>query len=567
MPFRQTPDQHRIAADVTVHDAVDQMVRQFADELAFLRELVQNGLDADATALDVLLDHHEVDGAPVLEISVRDDGCGMDQAAMERCLLVLFRSSKEGDASRIGKFGVGFFSVFAARPDLVTVESGTDPKRPAVRLKLRPDFTWEMETAEPRRGTSVRVRVPLGERSADALAARCVARLKHWCPHIRVELTARFHGLPGRDAPVRIDAPHAIDALVQVRAKKGEALTLVGLSESPSRRYLNRGLLLQEEHGASDPEERGLAWLVDAPDLHHTISRDAVVRDAALAARLKSLQALVQGPLRDAAVQAWNAAAERCAAARAEGRFDLEAGDTLGRLARALLQGPLEVSAKALRWPLAEPVVDGDTRVLTRNLARGFFRAARFYSAPGASPLSAAVAAKGGIVFDLAPCGDEAADAAVTALRASIEPEIAPCARAWVLLRGLRPAEAEPHARALVDAMVPLVTAARVGGVMLCDAEGSGADRLWYCVQGGHDVVRGEGIASIADDAPFTFRSLGLLLLRASHRDTAAALAAAKRDPRFAALALLRLALLRAGALSADVDASIFAQHAKEVAR
>ena len=280
MPFRARPDQHLgpLSADAAVHDAVGQMVRQFADELAFLRELVQNGLDADATALEVLFDHHRVDGRAVLEVSVRDDGRGMDQNTLERCLLVLFRSSKEDDPTRIGKFGVGFFSVFAARPDLVTVETGTEAEAPGLRLKLSPDFTWQLERAAPRRGTSVRVRIPLRDEDPTALTDRCVERLRHWCPHVRVPVTARFSNVPGRDGEARIDVPHLIKAEVFVRAQHGEAVTLVGVSETPTRRYLNRGLLLQAEEGAQEPEHRGLAWLIDAPDLHHTISRDAVVR-------------------------------------------------------------------------------------------------------------------------------------------------------------------------------------------------------------------------------------------------------------------------------------------------
>src|SRR4029079_18431204 len=103
-----------MAASDVVRDAVTQMVRQFADALAFYRELVQNSIDAGATAIDVrVVMETDGDAGPTLRVVVSDDGCGMDRAAIESCLLVLFRSSKDGDATKIGKFGVGFFSVFA----------------------------------------------------------------------------------------------------------------------------------------------------------------------------------------------------------------------------------------------------------------------------------------------------------------------------------------------------------------------------------------------------------------------------------------------------------------------
>ncbi|MFO0629770.1 MAG: ATP-binding protein [Polyangiales bacterium] len=564
MPFRARPDQHLgpLAADAAVHDAVGQMVRQFADELAFLRELVQNSLDADATAIEVLFDHHPVDGRAVLEVSVRDDGRGMDQPTLERCLLVLFRSSKEGDPTRIGKFGVGFFSVFAARPDLVTVETGTDAQAPGLRLRLLPDFTWELEHAAPRRGTSVRVRVPLRDEAPTRLADRCVERLRHWCPHVRVPVTARFHNVPGRDDDARIDAPHRLDAEVFVRAQHGEAVTLVGLSDAPTRRYLNRGLLLQAEEGAQEPEHRGLAWLIDAPDLHHTISRDAVVRDAAFAARLRAVPDIAQNALRDKVIRAWNELAERCAAARAERRADAAAGAALGRLARALLQRPFALRPKDLRWPLAEPTDEDRRPVRTRPLAAGLLGGPKFFTAREASALTRAVAQSGGVVLDAGACGDSDADAAVNALRQDLCPDARACDRAFVLLRRVDPVRHHPAARALLDALVALVTGAHLGAVMLCEALGSGADRLWYSVRGGHPAVHGEGIADLDDDSPFAFRRGGVLLLRADHPDAALALEHARRDPRFAALVLLRLALLHAGALDARSDHALLRQHA-----
>lgn len=565
MPFRQRPEDHLgpLTTDSAVHDAVGQMVRQFADALAFLRELVQNSLDADATAIDVLLDHYALDGAPVLEVSVRDDGKGMDQDTMERCLLVLFRSSKEGDPTRIGKFGVGFFSVFAAAPDLVTVESGTRADGDAIRLLLRPDFTWEMEPAPARRGTSVRVRIPLRDKRPGDLADACVERLRFWCAAVRVPLRVRFHGLPGRDDELRVDAPHAIESPVQVRHEGSGALTLVGLSLRPARRYYNRGLLIQAEEGAREPEERAMTWLVDAQDLHHTISRDAVVRDAAYTARVRRVHELARGPLRDIALRKWRAAATRCAAARQRGELDREAGETLAFLARALPQSALEVGEGDIDWPLAEAHVKDGAPVTTRTLAQGFFRTRRFYTASERGPLSAAVARRGEVVLDVAPTGDREGDAALEAFLARLAPAAVPCERAWVLLRRV----SDPHARPLLDALAPLARAVGLGGAALCEVFGSGGDRLWYAVPRGHDAAKGEGLASIEDDAPFSFKRGGALLLRASHADVRSAVAAARKDPRFAALALLRLALLGAGALDAKVDDALFARHAEGVGR
>src|SRR5688500_16927376 len=103
------------------------MVDQFADKHAFWRELVQNSIDAGATRIDASLIWEPPEGPPLplpqgtLRAQVADDGCGMSREVIERALLVLFRSTKEGDPTKIGKFGVGFFSVFAVHPEAVIV--------------------------------------------------------------------------------------------------------------------------------------------------------------------------------------------------------------------------------------------------------------------------------------------------------------------------------------------------------------------------------------------------------------------------------------------------------------
>ena len=107
------------------------MVRQFADRYAFLRELVQNAIDAGASRIEVRIARE--DGG-LVTTSVDDDGCGMGRAEIEGPLLTLFASSKETDASKIGKYGVGFVSVFAIGPERVEVRTRRDDVGWLVRL-------------------------------------------------------------------------------------------------------------------------------------------------------------------------------------------------------------------------------------------------------------------------------------------------------------------------------------------------------------------------------------------------------------------------------------------------
>ncbi|MEZ4306676.1 MAG: ATP-binding protein [Polyangiaceae bacterium] len=62
-------------------------------------------------------------------VRVADDGCGMTLDIIESALLVLFRSTKDEDSTKIGKYGVGFMSVLAIDPSEVTIDTWRGPRR------------------------------------------------------------------------------------------------------------------------------------------------------------------------------------------------------------------------------------------------------------------------------------------------------------------------------------------------------------------------------------------------------------------------------------------------------
>lgn len=99
---------------------VGDVIRQFADPKAFFRELVQNAIDAGSPSVEVRIEHDP--SAQKLRVAV-DRGEGMSRDTLENQLLVLFRSTKETDPTKIGKFGIGFASVLAPEPKVVIADS------------------------------------------------------------------------------------------------------------------------------------------------------------------------------------------------------------------------------------------------------------------------------------------------------------------------------------------------------------------------------------------------------------------------------------------------------------
>ena len=80
--------------------------------MELIRELVCNAYDADATNvwIEVALD----------KISVKDDGCGMDEGGLKQFFTIGSEEKKFNPKSqiykrdRIGQFGIGKFAVFSA---------------------------------------------------------------------------------------------------------------------------------------------------------------------------------------------------------------------------------------------------------------------------------------------------------------------------------------------------------------------------------------------------------------------------------------------------------------------
>ena len=103
---------------------LERLVAQFESPYDFLRELVQNAMDAGSDRVEIKLESHplraEVDSV-VFELTVIDAGAGMDEAIIDQELTRLFASSKSGDRTMAGGFGIGFVSVFAWEPEAVLV--------------------------------------------------------------------------------------------------------------------------------------------------------------------------------------------------------------------------------------------------------------------------------------------------------------------------------------------------------------------------------------------------------------------------------------------------------------
>lgn len=333
---------------------VDDLVRQFADPFAFYRELVQNSIDAGATSIGVRIVLSSEGGRHEARVSVTDDGCGMTQEVLEEDLVVLFRSTKEGQEGTIGKFGIGFVSVLAMEPALVSVSSCTG-EGPRHVLQLHPDRTYDLYR-EPggTRGTTVTLHVPVEGDGAE-LVQRSEAALARWCGHASVPIQLTVVRATGAEPSLerRIDGALAIEgALVDVRIRShddvAEALVALVPEEARLAAFYNRGLLLHESRGRGT--RAAIAFKVVSPHLSHTLSREDVRLDEAHARAVALVDHAIAEPLRKEVLDAIGEAA------RAHLEGDPIAGGRWITLVRAMRAAELAIDPDEIAVPLVSPL-------------------------------------------------------------------------------------------------------------------------------------------------------------------------------------------------------------------
>jgi hypothetical protein len=269
---------------ISAGSALQTLVHQFSDPLSFYRELVQNALDAGSYYVDVQV-NYTAQGQT--EITVEDSGMGMTADIIDSQLTCLFSSQKDDDLTLIGKFGIGFVSVFALAPELVTVETARDGE--AWRIDFSQDGSFERRRLDtPREGTKIRLLKTTTKEVYQDLKARSRSVLLYWCKHVNGEIL--FCG-------EHLERPFGIDVECPLAWSEPETEIQVGYSEDFHSfiGFYNQGLTLLEskiEHVFP-----GLVVKINSRFLEHTLTRDQVVEDEHFAKLMTRVSELVEDEL------------------------------------------------------------------------------------------------------------------------------------------------------------------------------------------------------------------------------------------------------------------------------
>ena len=356
---------------IDVGQALDTLVHQFADPWSFLRELIQNAIDAGSPEIDVRIEHEppkdpsgEDPGLMIVEIS--DAGDGMDRQIIDTRLTRLFSSAKDGDYTKIGRFGIGFVSVFAIEPDMVCVDTGRAGEY--WRVLFAADRSFERIVLDtPVEGTTIRIYKRASAQEVEQARARARRVLDYWCKHARVEI---------RCDDELISRPMALDARCVIEHDEDQTHVLLGYVEQPAglRGYYHAGLTLHEEVDESPPH---IAFKIDSRYLEHTLTRDNVIRDESFDKAMAIVASLTRGPLLERLGRELEQAAR-------SGREDEEVEFLRRRLFGELLE--LDKDSPVRHMALV-PTIHGEPL----SLAACVKASRSWYRAPRASPVSEAL--------------------------------------------------------------------------------------------------------------------------------------------------------------------------------
>jgi Histidine kinase-, DNA gyrase B-, and HSP90-like ATPase len=347
-------------AEQLATQALDNLVTQFSSALDCLRELVQNSMDAGSPVIDVWTEYHAGDDAlGTIALHVDDNGVGMDSAIIDKELTRLFASSKEDDLTKIGKFGIGFVSIFALGPEAVLLHTGRGGEFWEILFHADRSFT-KTRVEEPVEGTQITLYISGDEERYREIVSEGFDTLKRWCRHSDVEITFEERSgmaeLPGCDGPVEINEPFELEGLIAVHQTVEGTQMALAYSLAPSFGFYNQGLTLAVH---SDPDEvaqrfSNITFKIKSRYLEHTLSRETVLKDENYEKAMALLREAADGPLHEQLV----AGLQEVVAVRT---FGLAEYTRYQQLMGFLLKEPAEFILRLGKHPLLRTVDGGVT--------------------------------------------------------------------------------------------------------------------------------------------------------------------------------------------------------------
>ena len=270
-------------------DTLENLVNQFTDPYACLRELIQNAMDAGSESVEVWFEFnpYEKGDKGLAIIHLDDTGEGMTRRIIDTKLTQLFSSNKEDDLTKVGKFGIGFVSVFALEPNAVIVDTGRDGEYWRLIFKENRKFD-RILLNNPVEGTQIQIVKETTPAEFEKMKVRSAETIRYWCKHVESEIICDGEVL---NEEFRLGHRHEF---VHSGAET-EIVVAPSNKPEPFFGFYNRGLTLRE---GEKEYHRGVSFKVSSRYLEHTLTRDNVITDKNYDKAMALLEQVIDGDFR-----------------------------------------------------------------------------------------------------------------------------------------------------------------------------------------------------------------------------------------------------------------------------
>lgn len=287
--------------------ALGNLVNQFSSAMDCFRELVQNSVDAGSSQVEISTEYRQAEegsGGAIL-IRVQDWGEGMDREVIDRKFTRLFASTKRQDLTKIGKFGIGFVSVFALKPKAVIVHTGRDGNYWEVFFDE--DRTFQITPLDhPLEGTQITLLLEGDIRRYEELVEEIRKTLRYWCCHSEAEVGFEDRTPLEGHAPrwEKINEAFLVSGRCALQEQRGSTQVSLAFAIDGEHQFFNRGLTLSrgikatEALGAEYRERFShISFKISSPHFGHTLTRETVVRDESFHEGMKLLDEILTSSL------------------------------------------------------------------------------------------------------------------------------------------------------------------------------------------------------------------------------------------------------------------------------
>ena len=263
-----------------------------SDPWFFLRELAQNSRDAGAQNIWIEAGQDRMGWET---FAFRDDGCGMSAEHARRYLFRLYASSKVGDRTAAGKYGVGFWTILKFKPARVVIESRTGKESWALALDEKLEARSCPCRLDQSSGTQITLIRPATTTGSELFQQQVAEALNRYCLYLRGN-DSRARPLAVYFQERLISQPLRLAGPLSLSFHRGAVEGAVALGPQPRVTLMARGLpvwqgVCLDELGhavspAPDQHEYGAGlapvFLLNGNDLDITINRRASIDNRAL---------------------------------------------------------------------------------------------------------------------------------------------------------------------------------------------------------------------------------------------------------------------------------------------